>query len=147
MLRRTLTASLAIALFMPILLRADDAPKGDKDLEGDWVLVSHVYDGKESPPAAVKDTVLTFQGDGAITNTGGGLEKAAVKADPTRSPKEIDVTPKEGRDKGKTFAGVYEVKGDELRVCSSQPGKERPTELLSKAGSGWTLMILKRVKK
>jgi hypothetical protein len=77
MLRRTLRVSLAIALFMPILLRADDAPKGDKDLEGDWELVSHVYDGKDSPPAPVKDTVLTFKGDGLTTKTGDSLEVAA----------------------------------------------------------------------
>jgi len=36
MLARTLTVSLVLVAFLPALLRADDEPKGDKDLDGEW---------------------------------------------------------------------------------------------------------------
>ncbi len=36
MLRRTLTVGLALALSLLVPLRAADAPKIDKELEGDW---------------------------------------------------------------------------------------------------------------
>ena len=46
MFRRTLTASLALALFFPALLCADDAVKmQDKGLDGKWESVSVVIDG------------------------------------------------------------------------------------------------------
>jgi hypothetical protein len=36
----------------------------------------------------------------------------------------------------KPQAGIFELKGDSLRICMSEPGKARPGEFASKAGDG-----------
>ena len=148
MLRRTLTATaLALLPFLPAaLLRADDAPKGDKDLDGSWELVSTVRDGKEMPPQD-KKFVLTIKGESVTVKVGEDSHEATIKADPSKTPKALDLTFGDGPQKGKTAKAIYEVKGDELRVCHGDPDADRPTELASKEGSGLMLATLKRVKK
>jgi uncharacterized protein (TIGR03067 family) len=53
----------------------------------------------------------------------------------------------EGPDKGKTFLGIYELSGDDYKVCFAPAGKGRPVEFSSKEGSGNILQVWKRGKK
>jgi uncharacterized protein (TIGR03067 family) len=147
MLRRTLSASLAVLLLAPALLRADDAPKGDKDLEGAWQETVTVLDGKELKTPSEEKGELIIQGDMATVKYPDRTDSDKFKIDATKTPKAIDITVIEGSGKGTTSLGVYEVKGDELRICVAMPGKDRPAAVASKEGSGLTLVTLKRVKK
>jgi uncharacterized protein (TIGR03067 family) len=159
MFARILTV--AVVLFLPTLLRADDAPKGDKDLDGVWELQSEFADGKEvqCAPDRIK-SLATFQGKsevvriivkgtGTIVVLAGPFDEGyfGLKIDATKKPKIIDVTAEEGRAKGETRLGIYEVKGDVLRICQAPSGEDRPTEFSSKEGTGWTLKTFKRAKK
>jgi uncharacterized protein (TIGR03067 family) len=60
-------------------------------------------------------------------------------------PKQLDFTPPKEK---KPILGIYEVTGDELKVClrhaSSSEG--RPTEFVSKADSKLVLIVFKRQK-
>jgi uncharacterized protein (TIGR03067 family) len=146
MLARTL-AVLALSLFLPALLRADDAPKGDEDLDGDWQIVKEVSGGKEQPYSEVAP-VFTFEKGTLTIKVGDEGRKATVKVDAAKSPQTLDEVIEDGGDlKGKTVKAIYEIKGDELRVCHGAPGADRPTELSSKDGDGLVIVILKRVKK
>jgi uncharacterized protein (TIGR03067 family) len=95
---------------------------------------------------------LNFIGDKVLSvmvNTGGKeVEfKNVFKLDPSRKPKEIDLTP-DGEGKGKTVAGLYELEGDSLRVCfPGQPDAERPTRLESKEGENYLLLTYTRAAK
>ena len=143
--RSILTASALALLVLPAgLLRADDA-KGDKDLDGQWEIKSMLRGGKEPPEDAPKPE-LTVKGDVLTVKIGDRTFQATVQADPTKTPKTIDMTLSEGPHKGETVKGIYEVKGDELRVCHGEPGADRPTEFASK-GEGEVLGVWKRVKK
>ena len=62
MLVRTLTIGLAVVLFLPSLLWADDAPKGDKDLEGDWQVQSWGIEGNDGD-VSDKNYIFTFAGN------------------------------------------------------------------------------------
>jgi uncharacterized protein (TIGR03067 family) len=146
---RTATV-LAFLSLLPAVVLADDAPKtGDKDLEGSWELKSVVRDGKEQPPPPVDlgKAVMTFKGETLAMTAKDDSKKAAFTVDPTKKPRTIDIVAEDGPDKGKTLKGIYEVKDDELRMCIADAGKDRPTELAAKEGSGCGLMTLKRVKK
>lgn len=57
-------------------------------------------------------------------------EMATFKLDATKKPKETDWTHAAGPSKGKTFKGIYDLRGDELRVCLSD-GDDRPAEFRS----------------
>ena len=147
-MRRNLTVvALALLLLLPAALLHADAPTADKDLDGDWEVVAMVRDGKEGTPPADAKPQVTIKGDAVTFKTGDASHKATIKIDASKSPKTIDLTPGDGPQEGKTMAGIYEIKGDELRVCHGEPDKARPSELSSKEGSGVMLITLKRIKK
>jgi uncharacterized protein (TIGR03067 family) len=118
-----------------------------KHLNGVWDRVSYTVDGKEFPLPEGKKLHTVIQ-DGKFTSKlddkviGGGT----FTIDPTAKTPTIDLVYDAGDNKGKTFLAIYELKGDDLRVCGVPPGKERPTELASKEGTGHALGVFKRVK-
>lgn len=77
------------------------------------------------------------------------LEKLQGKftVDPSKSPKTIDVTITEGDNKDKTMKGIYEIDGDNYKVCYAPFGKDRPKEFSSKGEEGLVLSVWKRDKK
>src|SRR5258708_40150139 len=159
MLRRILTVSLALALLLPALLRADDATKTlDKDLVGKWESTSVVINGEE-----LKEFFATIlvEHDKVATTEGTRITIAVDNAEPRQvedssSSGTIKVDPKswaidflweDGPAKGKALRGIYNVKADGLLLCMSRTGKDRPTEFSTKKGSDCWLERLKRVKK
>jgi uncharacterized protein (TIGR03067 family) len=146
--RRTPAAALGIALLFPaVLLPAEDRPAAqDRALEGMWAAVSFIHEGKEEPQAPGK-ILLTFRGSAMTLEVGGTTLRATVRADAGKTPQEIDMTYENGPDKGKTIRGVYEVKGDTLRICHGDATKPRPAGIASKQGSGYNVGNWKRVRK
>jgi uncharacterized protein (TIGR03067 family) len=96
--------------------------------------------------------------DGKVTSDAKEAPKDGAQLskvlDPSKKPKQITVPNFEGGDpkKGVTLIGIYEVDGDELRVCVGavetanlkEREKERPTTFDSKEGM---LLVYKREKK
>jgi uncharacterized protein (TIGR03067 family) len=112
-------------------------------LEGKWVVLSAERDGKAWD--AMKGAVRVNTGDKyVLTPKEGKAIPGAMKIDPSKKPKTMDMSPTEGNFKDKTLLGIYEVDGDTLKICFAEPGKERPTEFTSKAGV--VLVIHKREK-
>jgi uncharacterized protein (TIGR03067 family) len=76
---------------------------------------------------------------------GGGPkgETATFALDATQSPKAITFTPEKGDE---TAPGIYEIKGDTLRLCFTN-GPSRPKEFAAPKGSDARLMVLQRVQK
>jgi uncharacterized protein (TIGR03067 family) len=127
----------------------EEAIKADrKALAGTWQAVSYELDGKKAPAEDLQDVQLVIDADGkAIARKAGqAFIGGTTEIDPTRTPRAIDIAYTVGEIKGQTALGIYEVKGDTLRICRSNPGKDRPTEFSSKPGSGHTLMSYRRVK-
>ena len=130
---------------------ADDAkaqaikPELEK-FEGTWRYASMEAEGAPLPEAAFKDARLVLRGDQFTLTNPMGTNRGTYRLDPTQTPKLIDVEFTEGPEKGKTVLGIYELEGDTCRVCRGQAGKPRPTEFVSKAGSGYLLEVLKRQK-
>jgi uncharacterized protein (TIGR03067 family) len=71
-----------------------------------------------------------------------------AKINPSASPRSVDIrlTTEEGHPVGEVAPGVYEVRGDTLRVCFAPWDKPRPKRFESREGSGHNLFTLKRVK-
>jgi uncharacterized protein (TIGR03067 family) len=134
--------------------RADDKAmkKELASLEGTWTIVKMEVNGrslldkdKPEPKLIIKDGKVTSDAKEAPK---GGTELAKF-IDPTRKPKAITLPLEEGNIK---FYGIYELKGDELRVCGDgvdineekNPEGRRPKEFDSSKG---LLIVFKRVKK
>src|SRR5207247_1473634 len=132
-----------------LMQTAGKAADDEKDaLQGVWVAQHMESDGKPAAPGAVKRMRFTFRGEKLLVR--GNFdddreEECTYKVDPRPSPKQLDFTPPK---EGKPILGIYEVKGDELKVClrhaSSSEG--RPTEFATKPDSKSILIVFKRQK-
>ncbi len=152
MSRLTVTAwtiALALALLVSPLAAEDKQEAVKKELatlQGEWVGTSFVNDGKEQDNFKDQKPRLTIKGSGYKLGDNDQL-KGTFEVDPARSPKAIDVTVEGYTKEGKFLPGVYEVKGDELKVCLSDVAQDRPTEVTAKEGSKRILFTFKRVTK
>lgn len=121
-------------LFLSLLLPTpayDDAAKDAKALSGNWKLVKGEDHGRDFPEDIVKQFTLKVEGD---TFTFAVLDQkmnATFKVDPSKNPKELDVTWTDGNNKGKTVKCVYELKDDtfSFRAGNKNGEGERPKSL------------------
>jgi uncharacterized protein (TIGR03067 family) len=140
------TRFIVLAFAGLLLTSANSAePKNDaKQLQGKWTLISAVRGGQEYPKEKLKGEVhFEITGDKIKTlNTQRGVD-STFKLDPSKTPKTIDIA---GKEEDFPILGIYEVKGDNLKICISGAGEKRPTEFKSEKSSPHFLYVLKRVK-
>jgi uncharacterized protein (TIGR03067 family) len=114
-----------------------------KELEkvtGVWIQA-----GENVPPENAKARLIyrgrEFEGrlDDKILFTG------SVRLDPTRTPKELDLTLGSGPNKGKTLLGVYELDAENYRGCLAEPDQPRPAKLTPEPQSGQRPFAFRRV--
>ncbi|MBA4189311.1 MAG: hypothetical protein C0467_15045 [Planctomycetaceae bacterium] len=113
---------------------------------GTWKGVSIIQDGKELPKAEAEAVKLVVTGEKYTFKIGDVEVEGIHKVDPTKKPKLIEAVRSKGPSKGEKLLGIYELTDDTYKVCFGAPGKERPTEFKSEAGSGTRLMTFKREK-
>jgi uncharacterized protein (TIGR03067 family) len=135
------------------LLVAADKPKEDaaaaerKKLEGTWKVVRSEEDGKKSSAQAIKDLKLVFKGNKVSIRKGGKTSRSySFTLDPTKKPRQINVTALDGKAKGKTGLGIYELEGDTLKICTDNRAKKRPTDFNTSEQMRVSLFVLKREK-
>jgi uncharacterized protein (TIGR03067 family) len=128
---------------------ADDAVKKElARFEGTWKFVSIESEKEKISEEALKHPRLKIMGDKFnVTEDENNSYGGTFKVDPTKKPKTIDVTFTTGPEKGKTSLGIYELEGDNYKVCIDPEGKSRPAEFAVKPGSGFYLEVLKREEK
>jgi uncharacterized protein (TIGR03067 family) len=134
---------------------AGDAPKdvAKKDLaklQGTWTAKTVIYngkdflaDGKGGFRFVVKDDVAVIEGNKAVKKE---YARIKLKLDPSATPRLVDITVGGGSQAGAVIEGIYELKGDEWRICARVLGKERPLEFGSPEGSSIVLLVLGRQK-
>jgi uncharacterized protein (TIGR03067 family) len=104
-----------------------------KKLQGTWKFVSQEMDGKPRPSEQLAKLKITFAGDKwTVREDGNVVQGGTHKVDSAK--KQVDAMVTEGQDKGSTMLGIYELKGDTMKVCFDPMGKNRPTSLTAKAG-------------
>jgi uncharacterized protein (TIGR03067 family) len=108
-------------------------------LEGRWKVASILRSGERKK--VERDLVWTITKEELIYPSG---EKVQFKVNAARNPKEIDV--KDSREGFLDLWGIYALEGNKLTICVCVTSMARPTELTSKKGSGWSLVVLKRVE-
>jgi uncharacterized protein (TIGR03067 family) len=134
-------------LVIGLLVGADDAKKDAKKIDGSWTGVSIVRDGNAMPEDEAKNVLVTFK-DGKYEVKQGGqmIGKGTIKVDTSKTPYQVEIMVEEGENAGQTELGICEVKDDSMKICFADPGKPRPTEFESKAGSGNHFVTMKRSK-
>lgn len=148
-------SALAVGLLTLSGIAGCSSAKDDKKATGDdaqkaagtWTLVSGETEGAPLPEKEVANAKLTIVGDKYTVKLGDASEKKGTqKLDSAKTPKHIDAQDTEGPTVGKNL-GIYEFTADgDFRVCFAATGKERPTEFVTKPGSGHFMHLWRRAK-
>jgi RNA polymerase sigma factor (sigma-70 family) len=118
--------------------------KDAQRLQGTWVCVSLVIDGKTAAPERVKTTKLFLTNKRYRTERDGKvLFDSTYTIDPGKDPKWMDIMGQEDF-AGKLTHGIYRLEGDRLTLCYPRSEKARPTAFESTKGSGRTLVVFRR---
>lgn len=138
-----------IAMLIPAGLLAGEAGQGSSEarndpaaFQGKWTVLSVVREGKI-------DAAFT----GATRTVTGNRYSLAPRSRPPITgtmvigPQagRIDLYPAVGDFQGQTLRGIYAFEGNTLKICFAEPGRERPTEFVSRTGSGHILVVQMRV--
>jgi uncharacterized protein (TIGR03067 family) len=137
---------LTIGLAACVLLIAAEGKdkKGTDPLAGSWKVTTLVAGGQEREQ--FKGTLYTFK-DGKLTRKSSrGEQKSTYKIDTSKKPATLDMTAQGGQQDGTTRKAIFEVKGDELKICIAiMADSERPKGF-SGDEEGQALLTLKREK-
>lgn len=123
---------------------ADDKEEVKK-LNGEWTVASMEMMGKAMPEAAIKNTRLINK-DGEYLVKAESDDQGTVTVDASKTPKQMTIKGTDGPNKGKTLLAIYELNGDELKVCYDLSGKEFPKEFKSEPGKLLMYAVYKKAK-
>jgi uncharacterized protein (TIGR03067 family) len=133
----------------PVLKAAQGDSETKDELQGRWKLIQVEKEGKSHKvkPKTTEFFELKFKGNKVTTLFNEDrTEEGTYKIDPDKKPRTIDFMPMTSDDKGKTLLGIYEIKGDKLKVCVAEPEvKKRPTKFETKSEE-IVVYVLERVK-
>jgi len=135
---------LAIALVWPAFslpnhkIGADDK----KVIEGTWVIVEAELGGQKLPDEGIKGTRLILTADRYEYQN----DRGDYKLYPAGEIKAMDIVGREGPNKGKSLLAIYELEGDQLKICYDLTGKTRPTKFKTAAGTREFLVTYQRAK-
>jgi uncharacterized protein (TIGR03067 family) len=146
-----MTHYLAMLVTGCLFIAADDTTKDAKNdknqLQGTWQVVAIKPSGAKGDEKETKQVKFIFTDKKLAVDRGGKeMHEARYQLDPSPKLKTIDVTFVSGPDEGKVLQGIFELDGDNLKICWSEKGTKRPDRLTAKADSARTLYVLKRAK-
>jgi uncharacterized protein (TIGR03067 family) len=112
-------------------------------LQGSWQIESLTMDGR---------AIADGYGEARLLITGnrfeslgmGGVYEGVIRLDETTQPRGLDMTFNAGREKGNTNFCIYEIHNHRLRLCIATQGSTRPTDFISRPGSGIAMEVLRR---
>lgn len=89
---------------------------------------------------------LLIDGDRFRMESPEGNYEGIFNIDVERAPHHIDIDFIEGPEAGNLCQGVFELNGDQLRICLGLAGSTRPEQFATSTGSGHALEELVRVE-
>ena len=140
-MRRQLMLAAACGLLLAAEEPGGKRPMTDREkIQGTWALVSGERSGKPLPDETIKHVKIIFTGNKLTTRIKERKTEATFKLDANKEPKEIDIDMD-----GNVGKGIYQFDGDTLKIAHGEVGDARPKKF-PKAGSGLTVLVLKREK-
>ena len=128
----------------------DATAQDQRKLQGTWQFLEEVH-GDAEPAEEGKLCQLIFDGDKfTVTKEGKAILSGTFKIDASKSPRQIDLEvlkDEEEQRNGQKSLGIYELKGDKLRLCASEPGRDQRPEKFSTKGTDDVIVTLERAKK
>jgi uncharacterized protein (TIGR03067 family) len=147
---RPLAGLLGLLLCAATVVAGGDGKKALEQWQGNWQIEELTVNGKLAPKDKIENTRVVIEGNKMMLKAPNGEVARAfeIKLDPGKEPHVITTKALQGDFKDKMQTGIYDLKGDTLRICiSNRPEGEQPTEFSSKEGSNHVLLLLKKASK
>ena len=140
---KSMSIPLALCLLCGAVLAADAPRAAEKKqsddaraIQGNWQLVRHEVGDQARDEEASKRRFVFDGNQFRLMEDDREVAKGTFKLDASRTPRTIDIEITESSEpdsQGRTAVGIYELKGDELKWCTAQPGSDqRPTQFATK---------------
>jgi uncharacterized protein (TIGR03067 family) len=117
-------------------------------IEGEWAMISAVFNGQPLDPSMVKFCKRVTRGN--VTTVLAGPQtmlKAQFTLDASKNPNAIDYKNLHGGNKGKSQLGIFDLSGKQLKICVAAQGKPRPADFSSTPGDGRNYTVWRFDKK
>ena len=118
-----------------------------RSLEGTWTFRTLEIDGQVMPVQGIESPRLLIDGDRFRMESPEATYEGLFDIDIERTPHTIDIDFVEGPEAGNRCEGIFELDGDELTFCLGVTGATRPTDFVSRPGTGHALERLERVER
>ncbi len=109
-------------------------------------MVALELDGQAMPGGMLGGARIVVKGDRFQSLGMGAVYEGVMKLDPEANPKAFDLTFTAGPEKGNTALAIYELNGDDWRLCLTTRGGARPKRFATEPGTGHALETLTRGK-
>jgi uncharacterized protein (TIGR03067 family) len=142
-----MTNRVLLVLAAGVLVAAAEPKDDQKKMQGDWHVVGMERGGQKAPEEDLKklDMRLTIDGNKFKYTVGG---KASDEGTFTLSKdNQLDAVGTNPDGKEHKTVGIYEIKGDTMRVCLVPDGETRPEKFATKEGEKTMILTYKRAKK
>jgi uncharacterized protein (TIGR03067 family) len=123
-----------------------DVPADQEAIQGTWQSLTEEMRGQPAP-GDPRDHQMVFSGNAfKLVDGDQMLLRGTFRLDPTRSPKVIEMKVSEGAggDAEAPVHGIYELNGDQLKWCSTEPGSPNGPKEFKTKGTSSVLIVLKR---
>jgi uncharacterized protein (TIGR03067 family) len=143
----TVRPALALYLLLTAAAGSGRAEDAADAIKGIWAVESMSFNGARVPDDPTGGAQLTaFDGKDYVQRKGQTIvEEGSYEVDPSKVPAAIDFVIKKGPDAGKRQLAIYELQGNALRVCASEPGSRKRPKSFDDA-SGCLLVVNKRFR-
>jgi uncharacterized protein (TIGR03067 family) len=141
---------LTSALVLAVQGGGDDPSTKDLDaMQGVWKVVELFEKGMKLTAKETDPVDIVMLGAKMVVNDDGKFrEEITLKLDAKQKVKAVDFNYTKGPNLGKVELGIYELKGDTLKICiNEKKNGARPTEFSSTKENEFSLVVLKKVKK
>jgi uncharacterized protein (TIGR03067 family) len=140
---RLLSLILLLGAGVAVAAAGDNEAREKGRLKGTWRVVSVQVEGRDYSRKLTPKCVFTFTGDTVFLQDNTKAPECRIKLDPAKTPPTIDLT---YRETGDVCLGIYERRGNDLRVCYAVPGAKRPTSFATRPGLEAISFRLKRAR-
>ena len=113
-------------------------------LQGTWTVTALESDGQKMPAAMLADARIAIKGS-RFTSTGmGAVYKGTLELDEAASPRQLTMKFDDGPEKGNSNPCIYQLDGNNWKLCLATRGAVRPSSFATTPGSGFALETLTR---
>lgn len=113
-------------------------------LQGTWRITSLEIDGAPLGRAALAGSAITIERDRFTTASMGAEYSGRCELNAAGKPKSLVMHFESGPETGNINFGIYELDGDQWRICLNMTGGPAPVEFKTVPGSGHALETLVR---